>query len=222
MPSALQTKGQIEGIVRCLIETSLADDQTFPYLDGSPTGLASVTFPGAEFVSIALRDRAYDEIYAELVESRAYVIKMLDGALIQMMYQFFQGTLTSHRLAFFPSPYLDDFQSNSEIYLTDELYADVVARNIVHTPMRFDYDSEELGNQKLPHPKSHLTLGQYENCRIPVSRPLTPLRFADFLLRNFYHTAHERYANKLPVFGVGFDESINSAERGLCHMVIPA
>lgn len=221
MPTANQTKRQIDGIVRCLIETSLADDQTFPYLDGNQAGLARVTFPGAEFVSIALRDRSYDDIYMELVESRAYVIKMLDGALIQMMYQFFQGTLTSHRLAFFPSPFLDDFQSNAEIYLLDDIYADVVARSIVHVPIRFDYNAQNHLHQDLIHPKAHLTLGQYENCRIPVSGPLTPLRFADFILRNFYHTAHHKYTDRLPAFGANFDESITNDEREIAHVVIP-
>ena len=221
MPTAIQTKKQIDGIVRCLVETSLADDQTFPYLDGNQTGLSTVTFPGAKFVSIALRDRSYNDIYMELVESRAYVIKMLDGALIQMMYQFFQGTLTRHRLAFFPSPILDDFQSNPEIYLSDNIYADVVARNIVHVPIRFDFNAQNHLHQDPSHPKTHLTLGQYKNCRIPVSGPLTPLRFADFLLRNFYHNAHLEYADKLPKFGVEFDDSITNEERKIVHVVIP-
>jgi hypothetical protein len=39
------------------------------------------------------------------------------------------------------------------------------------------------------HPKAHLTLGQYPNCRIPVNAPMSPARFIKFLLRNFYHAA---------------------------------
>ena len=47
-----------------------------------------VTFPQAEHVSIALKDRSYDEIYTHLVQERAYNARMPDGAVIQMMYVF--------------------------------------------------------------------------------------------------------------------------------------
>ena len=62
---------------------------------------------------------------------------MLDGALIQMTYEFSDKKLRRHRLAFFPSPHLEEFQNNPDIYLDDEIYADVVAKNIVSFPVRF-------------------------------------------------------------------------------------
>ena len=110
--------------------------------------------------------------------------------------------LQRHRLAFFSSPHLDDFQNDPEVYLDDELYADVVARSVVSFPLRFDY--HDRGDQELVHPKSHLTLGQYRNCRIPVSAPMSPFWFMDFVLRNFYHTAFLRYADRLPRQSDGF------------------
>ena len=146
---------------------------------------------------------------------------MLDGGLIQMMYEFSNETLQRHRLAFFPSPHLEEFQNNPDIYLADEVYADVVAKNIVPFPARFDYDAREGIHQELVHPKSHLTLGQYEHCRIPVTAPLNPARFIDFILRNFYHTAFIRYADKLPNYGDSFAESILPSERRVIHVVVP-
>jgi hypothetical protein len=88
-------------------------------------------------------------------------------------------------------------------------------------PIRFDYDMREGIYQELEHPKSHLTLGQYENCRIPVSSPLTPFYFIQFILRNFYHTAHNKYADRLPRFGQIFDETIMAAEKQVIHIQIP-
>ena len=222
MPSPNATRSQINQIVLYMMDTGLSDDQNFPLLNDRERPLIKVSFQGAEHISIALRDRPYEEIYRDLTDSRAFNIKMLDGALIQMTYQFSQGGLLNHRLAFFPSPSLVEFQNDPQSYFNDELYADIVANNIVHVPLRFDYESSQGLRQVLTHPKSHLTLGQYRNCRIPVSAPLTPLQFIDFLLRHFYHTAYQNYAVTLPTTSARFPDSILHAERKMIHMVVPS
>ena len=221
MPTPNSAKMQIDRILYFLIEAGLADDQNFPFLDDTHRPVLRVSFPGADHISSAMRDRPYEQIYRDLAESRAYNIKMLDGALVQMTYQFVHHELLNHRLAFFPSPSLREFQNDPEGYLYDELYADIVAESIVHVPMRFDYDSSEELHKVLTHPKSHFTIGQYQNCRIPVSSPLTPLQFIDFILRNFYHTAFESYTNKLPANGSRFSDSIQPEERRVVHIVVP-
>ncbi|MYB40363.1 DUF2290 domain-containing protein [Candidatus Saccharibacteria bacterium] len=221
MPSPNATRTQIEEIVLYMMDTGLSDDQNFPHLDSRASPLVRVSFPGAEYIGDALRDRPYEEIYRDLAESRAFNLKMLDGALVQMTYQFVQGGLVEHRLAFLPSPSLAEFQNDPQVYFDDDLYADIVASSIVHVPMRFDYDASEEIHRILIHPKSHLTLGQYRNCRIPVSAPLTPLQFTDFILRNFYHTAYQNFAAKLPVTSARFPDSILPAERELVHIVVP-
>lgn len=71
-------------------------------------------------------------------------------------------------------------------------------------------------------PESHLTLGQYQNCRIPVTAPMMPFRFIDFVLRNFYHTVYARQADALPVWNDSFAESIRPAECDVVHVVVPA
>ena len=157
-----------------------------------------------------------------MVNARAYNVKMLDGALIQMMYVFSEGQVKRHRLAFFPAPHLEEFQNNPEIYLTDEVYADVVARNIVPVPVRFDFDTKGDEELSTTHPLSHLTLGQYQNCRIPVSAPVTPFRFIEFILRNFYHRAFALHAQALPTASEAFAATIRSRERRLLHLVVPA
>lgn len=146
---------------------------------------------------------------------------MPDGALVQLNYVYEDSCLRRHRLAFFPSPDLEEFQNNPEIYLEDEVYADVIARNIVPFPIRFDFDSNDDCHKPVHHAKSHLTLGQYQNCRIPVSGPLSPFWFVTFVLRNFYHTAFLRYAERAPQFNEAFDESIIVEERRVVYVQVP-
>lgn len=160
MPSPSHIEKQINDLITFLVRISLADDQCFAFQRAARDNLVQVTFAGSEHVSIALRNLPYDEIYSRLEQERAYNVKMLDGALVQMMYVLADETLQRHRLAFFPAPHLEEFQNNPDIYQDDEMYADVIARNIVPFPIRFDYDVQE-GREELNHPKSHLTLGQY-------------------------------------------------------------
>ena len=214
-------RNQVDKIVGHLVEVGLASDQNFAIWRDVAGGNREVTFPQANHVSIALKDQAYSEIYKHLARERAYNVKMPDGALIQMMYVFDSSTLLRHRLAFFPAPDLEEFQNNPEIYLEDEIYADVIARNIVPFPIRFDYAARVSMHKEVEHAKSHLTLGQYKNCRIPVTAPLTPFWFIDFVLRNFYHTAFHSYANHLPKHGEVFEDSIAAAEKKVIHIQIP-
>ena len=222
MPTPRQIREQINELVSYLVEIGIADDQAFAFQRSMKGNRVQITFEGSEHISIALKkNRAYDEIYQDIAQARAYNLKMLDGALIQMMYEFAGPTLQRHRLAFFPALHLEDFQNDPDLYLEDAIYADVVAKNIVSFPVRFDCDAHEE-QQEFVHPKSHLTLGQYENCRIPVTAPVTPFWFVDFILRNFYHTAFQRYADGLPDRGDAFAESILPTERDVIHVVVPA
>lgn len=136
-------------------------------------------------ISIALKNIPYQDIYDELDKNSDYNFKLIDGSLIQLLYTFKDNKLFSHRLCFFPSPYLEAYQNDPELYECDEIYADIIKKNIVAFPIRFDFNIEEIDSD-IHHPKSHGTLGQYSNCRIPVYGPLSPKVFIKFLLKNFY------------------------------------
>lgn len=220
MPNSRQIAAEINRLVSYLVETGLADDQRFAFQRTVDGTLREVTFEGSEHVAFALRNRPYEEIYQHLLRQRAYNVKMLDGALIQMMYTFADEGLQRHRLAFFPAPHLEDFQNDPQVYLDDELHADVVARSVVSFPLRFDHHDEPDGRE-LVHPKSHLTLGQYRDCRIPVTAPMSPFWFMDFVLRNFYHTAFLKYADRLPRQSGDFAPSIRPSEQAVVHLSVP-
>lgn len=146
-------------------------------------------------------------------------IRMIDGALISINYLFKNSKILKHRLTFFPAPNLEAFQNDPNLYLHDEIYADFLDNRIVAVPIRFDFDD---GDAFIPieHPKSHLTIGQYMNCRIPVSAPLTPIHFLSFILRNFYYLANKEIVS-LPKVKETFKPTLDENEKDLIHIEIP-
>ena len=211
---------QILCLTTHLVKTGLADDQQFPVL--RKTDVVEVTFENAERVSVALGNTPYAEVYSDFARHRVFNARLLDGALIQMMYLFADEALRQHRLAFFPAPHLERFERDPESYEADAMYAAIVARSVLPLPIRFDYDSRDERHVDLAHPKSHLTLGEYTHCRIPVTAPLTPHRFVDFILRSFYRTPSGDLASALPRLTGTFAESMTSAERSVLHVTVPA
>ena len=222
MPTPNQIKKQINEIVKFLVEIGLADDQNYAFRRDLKGKVVQIIFEGFSRLSITLKNRNYDEIYRDLVKEQAYNVKMLDGALIQMTYKFIDKTLQLHRLAFFPSPNLEEFQQYPDTYLNDEIYGHITSKNIVPVLLRFDYDIREGNYRELVHPKAHLSLGQYPNCRIPVTSPITPVRFVDFILRNFYDTENNRYADRLPSNDCSFARSISPVECDVVHVTVSA
>ncbi len=216
MISPEKIRKQMEKITTDLIECSLSIDQQFPSIR-TERGRTRVDFGKAD-LSIALKNVEYIDIYNELSESKSYNLKFIDGALVQLMYKFKGSSLQSHRLAFFPSPYLEEYQNNPEIYEEDEIYADIIKKSIVPFPIRFDFDFREEVFVEVSHPKSHLTFGQYQNCRIPVSAPLTPYVFIIFLLQNFYNTAFIKFSSKISKFNDTFLNTITDLEQQIPHL----
>lgn len=206
---------QVSYITSKLIAVSLSEEQNFPSENNG-----EIYISGNHDLSVALKNLPYADIYNILEKTKNYNIKMIDGALIQLMYSFDGNeNLLKYRLAFFPSPTLEEFQNNSEVYELDEIYADMIDRNIVAVPVRFDYNPSDFKAKE--HPCSHLTLGQYKNCRIPVQAPITPNIFIDFILRNFYNTAKRKFSEELN-FDIKnlFDNTIDNSEKKLLHISI--
>jgi hypothetical protein len=219
MISPKETLKQINDLTTTLVGLSLSNDQNFPSTHGDPDLEFEITVNHAASMSVALKNVAYRDIYDELDHARCFNIKMLDGALLSLRYRFRVGEVCEHSLSYFPSPDLDHFQNDPEVYLLDEIYADVVARNIVPFPVRFDFSDDDEKFVEVHHPYSHLTLGQYENCRIPVCSPLGPLTFGGFLLRSFYNTAYRKYSDEIPTSALSFAKTITANERAIPHLV---
>ena len=211
---------EINNCILFLMNEGLVDDQNFAVF--REVGKLTKITVSCEFdLSVIRKNISYHDLYLRVLDQRVYNVKMCDGALIQMFYEFSKQQLLRHRLAFLPSFYLDEFQKSPDTYIKDEVYGDVVARKILPYPFRFDYDDRQGMSNSLKHPSSHLTLGQYQRCRIPVSAPLTPHWFFDFVLRNFYQTSDRNYADEMVPSCPSFDESLYPQERKKIHLLIP-
>ena len=194
---------QIRQLTVDVIEAGICDAQNFPSLTQSPRGISEIGISSVDN-SIFLKNIPYNEMYSELLKRKYYNFKMIDGALISLLYRFQNNDIIAHRLSFFPAPNLEVFQNEPELYLEDEIYLEFLDKRIVTVPVE--------------HPKSHLTLGQYENCRIPVSSAVSPYQFMEFILRNFYHTARNKSCFDLTKYTDKFEKSIVSEEEALVHV----
>lgn len=213
-------RAELDALVANLIERGIGDDANFSVLRQAGS-VWEVTFTGAEHVSIAIGDIDYVDVYNELATKRSYNIKLIDGGLMQLMYTFGGERLLQHRLVFFPSPNLRSFREDPEGYLRDELFLEIVSRRIVPFPLRFDFDDRDGVHVELLHPRSHLTLGEVEGCRIPVTGGVTPRWFFEFVIRNFYQTSSHDFLSSLPAHLIHLPLSITNGERGIMHVAIP-
>lgn len=175
-----------------------------------------ISWSGNNEISEIIRNIPYKDSYDMLLQKKAYNMQLLDGALIQMQYLFNSKGLQKHRLAYFPSPTLIDFSSFEKEYEDDDEYLDIISQNIVHVPIRFDYDKDNA--KELVHPESHLTLGQYKNCRIPVIAPIVPSVFMHFIFENFYSSIFKKNISSYPFDKERFDSSIKENEKKIIHI----
>lgn len=209
---------QTTKIISQLVSLSLCDSQNYPTVQAVRGGGFQISVKDASILAVALKNISYRHIYKTLDKAGAYHLKMIDGSLIQMLYTFQSNELSSHRLAVFPSPDLETFQRDPEAYMKDDIFTDIISRPVVPFPIRFDFNSSPSLHKEVDHPKSHLTLGQYQNCRIPVSAPLTPYEFMGFVIRNFYNTSSRNFATSLSLKGDYFDETIATSECQMPHL----
>jgi hypothetical protein len=185
-PTPQQIFTSIQSLTTHLVHSRLVDDQEWPRISTSGGSVEISTQNRVN--SSVLKNVPYSAMYAEQARSRSFNFVLLDKALVQMSYEFEVGRLIRHRLAFLPSPSLLDFQADPDFYLNEVLYADIVGHQVVAVPIRIDFDVRNNVEVGRDHAAAHMTLGQYRHCRIPLSAPVTPGVFVDFLVRHFYRT----------------------------------
>lgn len=219
MLTPLQVFQEVALVTEKVISAGLTDKENFPNLtqDGH---FKDVGISGVKDIALALKNMPYDEIYQAMEGVGFYNFKMADGGLVQMLYRFSNEKILKHKLAYFPSPSFESFQNEPELYMEDCAYLEVLDRRILPVPVRFDFDCTEGTFEELHHPKSHLTLGQYKNCRIPVCSPLSPSLFIEFILRSFYNTAMFQFSEKIDFPFTRFDQTATPVELARVHVQI--
>jgi hypothetical protein len=218
-PSARLVFKEISEITTFLVEQGFADDQNWPVMTISGN-ISSVSFPNPQH-ALMLRNVPYRDLYRSQREAKSFNVLMLDGAIIQIDYEFTGESINRCRLAFLPSPDLEAFQNDPELYEIDHMYADVISRQIVAVPIRFEFDDRSGVSENINHPKSHVTLGQYKNCRIAAAAPLTPGIFMGFILRSFYNTAIRAISSSTPCYSHRWTQTITEDEAVLLHIAVP-
>lgn len=209
---------EVKSLTLQLIDIGLVDD----YNDVVSSNLRNhrwrVGQAGAD-MSLVLKKQPYEKVYEEVARSGGFALRMLDGGLLQFDYGGHRQKIEKHRLAYLPAPDLEPYQNDPELYFGEYHFVDVVGHQVMPVPTRFDFDAAAA--KDVAHPTSHLTLGQYLHCRIPVSRALTPSEFVNFILGSFYSTPNRPH-ERLPLKTHIVEETITENERGDIHVLIPS
>lgn len=210
---------EISTITATLVGASLCDEQNMPSKKiHTRTGVVDIGVSGDVSFSASMRNISYADAYREIESTNSYNLKMIDGALIQLLYRVTNDNfLISHRLSFYSSPSHETYQNEPEIYELDSIYSDFIKKHIVPFPIRFDFNLNDNLHIDGEHPKSHLTLGQYKGCRIPVTAPVGPATFVKFILKNFYNSAYSAKPDVNAMSCIGFDTCITGTEKQLSH-----
>ncbi|SEQ09444.1 hypothetical protein SAMN05216522_101174 [Rosenbergiella nectarea] len=212
-----ETVMSINKISSYLIREGFSDSQNYPRLLEDNRNFY-VDYSGFSDISKSLKNIDYTEIYDYLDENNQYNFKLIDGALVHLLYTFDKSTgFSKQRLCYFPAPNFEPFQNDPELYLDEgNMYADVVNRSILPVPIRVDFAPDD--GKEIIHPISHLTLGQYKNCRIPMTSPLCPVTFMKFILSSFYGAAF--FESKFSLSHHLYDHTIFPSERNVLHLSI--
>lgn len=208
-----ETLEDIMMTIRLAIEAGLSDQQRYPAMRKTGRDDYVIYIQDSPDLSASMKDRSYEDIYDDLDKGGAYNLRMIDGALVQMLYTFHGNEISSHRLSVFPSPRLEIYERAQQAYEEDQIYTDIVGQNVIRFPVRFDFSVDDKLFVDMKHPKSHLTLGQYSSCRIPVSAPLTPTKFISFILRSFYNPAFDRVKFSQRAIDQSFADTISANEK---------
>ena len=217
-PSASQVRKSVDSAVRWLVLHGLADDLNLAVSQKRPRGVEIISYPGADDIQFRQMHQPYRDVYSYFDQHRAFNAKLIDGALVQISYEFKRSHISKHRLAYLPAPSPSQFQHESVIDLEDPTYRYFAAEDVLPVPMRFDFDSD--AHAEVTHPASHLTLGQYQGCRIPVSSALPPLTFFSLIARSFYTSVFVENEETFPSSNISFAQSITLDEAVFTHVKV--
>lgn len=169
---------------------------------------------------LTFRKHATIAQYLEWAKASAYSAVLMDGSLLQLTYDFDDGKVSRHRLAYIPCPFVVDTELLLEIPFIDviESYADSPDTEVaLKSHVRFDFDQKAA---KPGHPAAHLTINS-PDCRIACAAPIHPHQFADFVFRHFYpeyRAVHSDYFDPAARTRLG-DVVIEDSERSDLHLM---
>ncbi|GAA2843637.1 DUF2290 domain-containing protein [Pediococcus damnosus] len=217
---------QINSIIQSLYEISLCtySPMISTSMKAKKNGESqfNIEFPNLD-KNLFFANISYEDMWEKMNCNKQYTCKLVDGGLLTLLYTFsyVSGEMVNSRLSFFPcyeTPSLDDCPND---YDTDITYLDVFNEQSYPSAIRFDYDPSQTAVKDIVHPSTHLTLGQFEHCRIPLQSPLTPLQFFSFIIRNFYNSKYSLWQSQISSIcykDLAFNNTISINEQKIVHL----
>lgn len=207
---------QIRRIDQSLLRTAFHVDS-----NATSSRKGTIVWDGFDDISNVLKNPSYIDIYKCCVRKRAFNFKLIDGALIQLMYQCKRNDILMHRLVYYPNPYTERYidKEFKEVHFERKLSTDVFRDTSMVIPIRFDFDNDAEKYVEHYHSYSHLTLGDHKDCRIPVSQPVSPFQFISFILKNFYCERFKKhYSPESFNCDLKFDNLLSNEEKSRIHI----
>lgn len=168
----------------------------------------------------------YEKKHLGMILDRNFSFLMIDNSIVQCVYRFENFKLTYQKMAFYQSPFKMPYESHYQYY--DQGEEDMVDGALKElgeiVSLRFDHEPRHF--KEVEHPNTHLHVGAYRNCRIPVNRPISAIIFFKMVIRNFYSISHDSFAlfldkNKGFLKQEKYRESITKLENEYIHINVP-
>ena len=170
-----------------LIERELLIDSNslIPFVSHQRTVLS---WSGDAHLSYLFDEYSNLDSYRAILDRRDFCFCFSDGGLVQIRYDIEDGSISSHRLCYFPCPFSFVPEDSEGIALAELpllFNADELRFRIkLASPIRFDFDAELADDR---HAHSHVSFNK-ESCRLPAYGPVSLGHFLRFVLRYFYET----------------------------------
>ena len=126
-----------------------------------------------------------DDIMDMLLKKQEYSFLLYDKSIIQAEFEIDDGKIKKERLIFIKKH--NHLWAKEEIFLKDidEFGADwFYDEKGIPVMIRVDFDYDNY--QDVVHPITHMTLSNYEECRIPMMKAVSLFDFVNFILNVFY------------------------------------
>lgn len=121
-----------------------------------------------------------------LLENKEYNLLLYDRSIIKYQFTIKNGKICKERLIFIKKHnYLwtkDEINKKDIDDFGTDWFQEEISIPIV---IRIDYDDENY--EDIVHPITHMTLSNYEECRIPMMGAVTLYNFINFILNFFYN-----------------------------------
>ncbi len=126
-----------------------------------------------------------DIVMNTLLEKKEYNILLYDRAIIQYEFIIKEGKIIKERLIFIKKHnYLwpkEEIAGKDMDNFGDDWYVQELGIPVV---IRIDYDI--ANHEDIKHPITHMTLSNYDECRIPMLGSVSLYNFINFILNFFY------------------------------------